>query len=61
MLNFVLKKPSKCALKIAAHKPWDSFQKYFRVDANHLSCWSKWGTKSVPLTPAFFSERDRST
>ena len=33
-----LKKPSKCVLKLPAHKPWDSFQKYFPVDANHLMC-----------------------
>ena len=36
-----LKKLSKCILKIAPHKPWDRFQKYFQVDANHLSCWPK--------------------
>ena len=44
-----LKKPYKCVLKIVkthkTHKPWDSFQKDFRVNANHLSCWPKWGTK----------------
>ena len=36
MLHFMIKKPSKCVLKIAAHKPRENFQKYFQVDVNHL-------------------------
>ena len=63
MLQFVLKKPFKCVLKIAAHKPLESFQKYFWVDVHHL--WLvgglKCGTKSVLLTPAFTIERVCST
>ena len=47
MLHFILKKPSKCVLKIAAHKPLGNFQKYFRMDINYS--WKaadlKWGTK----------------
>ena len=53
MLNFVLKKLSKCVLKITAHKPWDSFQKYFRVDANHLSCWPKMGNYKYTFGACF--------
>ena len=48
-------------MKKASQKPWDSFQKYFQVDAYHLSCWSKRGTKSVPLMTAFPSKRDCRT
>ena len=55
MLHFILKKPSKCVLKIAAHKPLGNFQKYFRMDINYS--WKaadlKGGTKKVLVRAAF--------